>query len=118
LTRFVLPRSAIKAGLDEPSVVRDHGPFADRALPDDGALADRHLANRSLLIDRLWVRQIGSASGSDQGKRRTRCNHNFPHGRSPLGWKSKEEQGSNLLAGPLKTRADHQARNATRVRQI
>jgi hypothetical protein len=98
--------------------VRGHGRFADWALPDDGALADRHLANRSLLIDRLRVRQIGSASGGDQGQRCTRCNHNFPHDRSPLGWKSKEEQGSNLLAVPLKTRAEHQARNATRVRQI
>jgi hypothetical protein len=63
---------------------RHDGRLADRGLPDWG-LADRHLAECSLLIDGLWVREVGSASGSHHGKRRTGYNHDFHHGTSPLG---------------------------------
>jgi hypothetical protein len=75
---------------------RHDGRFADWALPDWG-LANRHLAELSLLIDGLWAREVGGASGSHHGKRRTRYNHNFHHGTSPLGSK---KQGSNLLSPP------------------
>jgi hypothetical protein len=65
------------------------GRLADWGLPDWG-LANRHLADWSLLIDWLWAREVGRASGSHQGKRRTRYNHNFHHGTYPLGWKKEE----------------------------
>jgi hypothetical protein len=58
---------------------RHNGRLADRGLPDWG-LANRHLAEWSLLIDGLWAREVGSASGSHQGKRCTRYNYNFHHG--------------------------------------
>jgi hypothetical protein len=63
---------------------RRDGRLADWGLPDWG-LANRHLADLSLLIDGLWAREVGRASGSHQGKRCTRYNHNFHHGTSPLG---------------------------------
>jgi hypothetical protein len=63
---------------------RRDGRLADWGLPDWG-LANRHLADLSLLIDGLWAREVGRASGSHHGKRCTRYNHNFRHGTSPLG---------------------------------
>jgi hypothetical protein len=63
---------------------RHDGRLADWGLPDWG-LANRHLADWSLLIDGLWVREVGRASGGHHGKRCTRYNHNFHHGTSPLG---------------------------------
>jgi hypothetical protein len=63
---------------------RHDGRLADWGLPDWG-LANRHLAEWSLLIDGLWARKVGRASGSHHGKRCTRYNHNFHHGTSPFG---------------------------------
>jgi hypothetical protein len=57
---------------------RPDGRLADWGLPDRG-LANRHLADLSRLIDGLWVREVGGASGSHQGKRCTRYHHNFHH---------------------------------------
>jgi hypothetical protein len=63
---------------------RRDGRLADWGLPDWG-LANRHLADWSLLIDGLWAREVGRASGSHHGKRCTGYNHNFHHGTSPQG---------------------------------
>jgi hypothetical protein len=63
---------------------RPEGRLADWGLPDWG-LANRHLADLSLLIDRLWAREVGSASSSHHGKHCTRYNHNLHHGTSPQG---------------------------------
>jgi hypothetical protein len=63
---------------------RHDGPLPDWGLPDWG-LANRHLADLSRLIDGLWSRKVGRASGSHYGKRCTSYNHNFHHGTSPLG---------------------------------
>jgi hypothetical protein len=76
---------------------RRDGRFADWGLPDWG-LANRHLAELGLLIDGLWARDIGSAGGSNQGKRCTRYNHSFHHGT----FSSRlEEARQNLLRVPL-----------------
>ena len=57
--------------------------LADWGLPN-GRLANWHLADLSRLIDRLRAREVGGASGRQQGKRCTRYNQNFRHGISPL----------------------------------
>jgi hypothetical protein len=95
-SRFALRLSTIKVRFNETLSQyrvlvgpRHDGRLADWGLPDWG-LANRHLADMSLLIDGLWAREVGRASGSHQGKRCTRYNHNFRHDTSP--------QGSNLLS--------------------
>jgi hypothetical protein len=59
-----------------------HRRLADWCLPD-GALANRHFSDWSFLIDGLFAREVGSASGSHDGKHCARCNHKFRHGISP-----------------------------------
>jgi hypothetical protein len=87
-SRFALRLSTIKVRFNETLSQyrvlvgpRHDGRLADWGLPDWG-LANRHLADMSLLIDGLWAREVGRASGSHQGKRCTRYNHNFHHGTS------------------------------------
>jgi hypothetical protein len=91
LPRFALPLSTIKVGFNETfgqyRVSVDPRPdrrLADWGLPD-WTLANRHLADLSRLIDGLWVREVGGASGSHQGKRCTRYHHYFHHDPSPSG---------------------------------
>jgi hypothetical protein len=64
-----------------PASVPRVGPrsLADGGLPNWG-LANRHLADLSLLIDGLRAWDIGGASGSHDGKRRTHYNYNSHHG--------------------------------------
>jgi hypothetical protein len=86
LPRFALQLSTIKVRFNETLSQyrvlvgpRHDWRLADWGFPDWG-LANRHLAELSLLIDGLWVREVGRASGRHHGKRCTRYNHDFHHG--------------------------------------